>query len=91
MSKGFFNSLFGEPEPKSNSAKIAKERLQVIVATRHLSERLPLERIDAMKQEVLAVVNRYIAGVQMDDVTISQRKENDVDVLEMNVNLPERV
>lgn len=89
MSRGFFGSLFGEPD-KPSSASIAKDRLKVIVATHHLHERLPPERIDEMKKEILVVVNRYVSGVKMSDVNIHQRKENDLDILEMNVNLPER-
>lgn len=89
MSKGFFGSLFGESD-KPTSASIAKDRLKVIVATHHLHERLPPERIDEMKKEILEVVNRYVSGVKMNDVNIQQRKENDLDILEMNVNLPER-
>ncbi|MDO4896924.1 MAG: cell division topological specificity factor MinE [Moraxella sp.] len=89
MAKGFLGSLFGEPD-KPNSASIAKDRLKVIVATHHLNDRLPPERIEAMKQEILVVVNRYVSGVRMNDVNIQQRKENDLDILEMNVNLPER-
>lgn len=89
MSKGFFGSLFGESD-KPTSASIARDRLKVIVATHHLNERLPPERIDEMKKEILEVVNRYVSGIKMDDVNIHQRKENDLDILEMNVNLPER-
>lgn len=84
-----FLGLFGESN-KQNSASIAKDRLKVIVATHHLNERLPPERIDEMKKEILEVVNRYVSGVRMSDVNIQQRKEDDMDILEMNVNLPER-
>lgn len=90
MSKGFFGSFFGDSN-KQTSASIAKDRLKVIVATHHLNDRLPPERIDEMKQEILEVVNRYVSGVRMSDVNIQQRKEEDMDILEMNVNLPERL
>lgn len=87
---GFFNSLFGESE-KTNSADIAKGRLQVMIATHHqLNARLPPERIDEMKREILVVVNKFIHGVRMDDVKIHQRQEDNLDILEMNVNLPDR-
>lgn len=52
--------------------------------------RLSAERVEEMKQEILEVVNKYIQGVQKDDVDIQQRQEDNMDILEMNVNLPER-
>lgn len=90
MKKGFWSSLFGRGN-EPTSASIAKDRLKVIVASHdRLNTRLTPERIDEMKREILAVVNKFINGVQIDDVNIKQRHEDSLDVLEMNINLPER-
>lgn len=90
MKKGFWSTLFGGSyEP--TSASIAKDRLKVIVASHdRLNTRLTPERVDEMKREILAVVNKFINGVQIDDVNIKQRHEESLDVLEMNINLPDR-
>ena len=44
---------------------------------------------EKMKREILEVVNKYVNGVQIDDVNINHRSEDSLDVLEMNINLPE--
>ena len=90
MKKGFWSSLFGG-EQKSSSANTAAERLKVIVASdNRLHNRLTPERIEKMKREILEVVNKYVNGVQIDDVNIHHRHEDTLDVLEMNISLPDR-
>lgn len=88
--KGFWSSLFGA-DNKSNSANKATERLKVIVASENrLNNRLTPERIEKMKREILEVVNKYVNGVQIDDVNLLHHNEANMEVLEMNINLPER-
>ena len=88
--KGFWSQLFGNYTPKKGSANTATERLKVIVASENrLNSRLTNDRIERMKREILEVVNRYVNGVQIDDVNINHRHEDDLDVLEMNINLPD--
>lgn len=90
MKKGFWSSLFGG-DHKSNSANTAAERLKVIVASENrLKDRLTPDRIERMKREILAVVNTYVSGVQIDDVNIQHHNEANMEVLEMNISLPER-
>lgn len=89
--KGFWNALFGTETRESGSASTATERLKVIVASENrLNTRLTTERIEKMKREILEVVNKYVNGVQIDDVNINHRHEDSLDVLEMNINLPDR-
>lgn len=91
MKKGFWSNLFNS-EQKSKSANTAAERLKVIVASENrLHNRLTPERIERMKREILAVVNNYVSGVQMDDVNIHHHAEANMEVLEMNISLPERL
>lgn len=90
MKRGFWSSLFGG-EQKSSSANMAAERLKVIVASENrLQNRLTQDRIEKMKREILAVVNTYVSGVQMDDVNIQHHAEGNMEVLEMNISLPDR-
>ena len=90
MKKGFWSSLFGS-DHKSNSANTAAERLKIIFAIENrLQDRLTPERIERMKREILAVVNNYVSGVQIDDVNIQHHNEANMEVLEMNISLPER-
>ncbi|WP_435979159.1 cell division topological specificity factor MinE [Psychrobacter sp. DM4] len=88
--KGFWSSLFGTEDSNAGSANMATERLKVIVASENrLNNRLTADRIEKMKREILEVVNKYVNGVQIDDVNINHRSEDSLDVLEMNISLPE--
>ena len=88
--KGFWSSLFGAEPKNSGSANMATERLKVIVASENrLNSRLTTDRIEKMKREILEVVNKYVNGVQINDVNINHRHEDNLDVLEMNINLPD--
>lgn len=90
MKKGFWSSLFGN-QNSPNSADIAKDRLKVIVASHdRLNTRLTADRIEQMKREILAVVNKYVNGVNIDDLNINHRHEDNLDMLEMNISLPDR-
>lgn len=88
---GFWSNLFGKGDDKPvSSAKAATDRLKVIVASEHnLSNRLHPEKIERMKREILEVVNKYVQGVHLEDVNINHRSEADIDMLEMNINLPD--
>lgn len=88
---GFWKKWFsGNESEEANSAKIAADRLRVIVASEHrLAHRLHPEKIEQMKREILDVVNKYVNGVNLEDVMINHRSEADIDMLEMNINLPD--
>ena len=87
---GLWSSLFGN-DNKSNSANKATERLRVIVASENrLNNRLTPERIEKMKREILEVVNKYVNGIKIDDVNLQHHAEANMEVLELNISLPER-
>ena len=89
--KGFWSNFFSSDDRQAGSANTATERLKVIVASENrLNTRLTADRIEKMKREILEVVNKYVNGVQIDDVNIHHRHEDSLDVLEMNINLPDR-
>lgn len=88
---GFWSKLFGGENQNTGSANKATERLKVIVASNdRLNNRLTADRIEKMKREILEVVNQYVNGVQMNDVNINHRHEDNYDMLEMNINLPDQ-
>lgn len=88
--KGFWSNWFGSDNKNTGSANMATERLKVIVASENrLHSRLTTDRIEAMKREILEVVNKYVNGVQINDVNINHRHEDQLDVLEMNISLPD--
>lgn len=85
----FWANLFkGEPAPSSR--KTAADRLKVIIATENrLGRRLSQETINRMKSEIMEVVNRYVRGVNTHDIHMTVRSEDNIEMLEMNINLPE--
>lgn len=72
---------------KKNSASVAKERLQIIVA-RERSPRGGPDYLPLLKEELLHVIRKYVP-VDPEAVKIQLDKEGDCEVLELNVTLPE--
>lgn len=86
---GFWSKIFGGEE-QPTSAQTAKDRLKVIVASEQgLGRRLSQEKIDQMKTEIMQVVNRYVRGVDEQHIQMQVRSEANLEMLEMNINLPE--
>ena len=86
---GFWSKLFSSDE-KPSSAQTAKDRLKVIVASENgLGKRLSQDKIDMMKKEIMQVVNRYVRGVDEQHIHMTVRSEANIEMLEMNINLPE--
>ena len=86
---GFWSKLFSSDE-KPSSAQTAKDRLNVIVASEQgLGRRLSQDKIDQMKKEIMQVVSRYVRGVDEQHIQMQVRSEANIEMLEMNINLPE--
>ena len=86
---GFWSKLFSSDD-KPSSAQTAKDRLKVIVASEQgLGRRLSQDKIDMMKKEIMQVVNRYVRGVDEHHMQMQVRSEANIEMLEMNINLPE--
>ncbi len=79
-------SFLFNPKPKA-SASSAKERLQVIIAR----ERNGLDGPDflpALHKELIAVISKY-THVNADDIKLSLDRKGNLEVLEVNVVLPD--
>ena len=86
---GFWSKLFSSDE-KPSSAQTAKDRLKVIVASEQgLGRRLSQDKIDQMKKEIMQVVSRYVRGVDEQHIQMQVRSEANIEMLEMNIKLPE--
>jgi cell division topological specificity factor len=73
----------------NNSAAIAKDRLQIIVAHERSHKSEP-DYLPKLQQELLQVISRYIS-VDLDDIDVQIEKLNECSVLELNITLPETV
>nr|WP_217704596.1 cell division topological specificity factor MinE [Pseudoalteromonas sp. McH1-7] len=73
---------------KKNSASLAKERLQIIVAHERSKRGTP-DYLPQLKQDILDVIRKYVK-VDSDAVNVQfEQNEDDLAVLELNVTLPE--
>lgn len=76
--------LFGN---KQKSASVAKERLQIILARERASHNAP-DFLPALQNELLAVISKYVK-VDPDDIKVSLEKQDNYEVLEVNIVLPD--
>jgi cell division topological specificity factor len=73
---------------KPKTAGAAKERLQIIIA-RERGDRSGPDFLPALRQELLAVISKY-TKVDPEDIKLSLDRQGDMEVLDVNVVLPER-
>lgn len=76
-------------ESKPKSAVAAKERLQIIIAHER-SDRNGPDFLPALRQELIAVISKY-TRVSQDDIKISLDRQGNLEVLDVNVVLPDAV
>lgn len=81
---GYFRS----DKPHKSSAKLAKDRLQIIVAHEHSNAVCP-SYLPEMQKEIVAVIRKFMQ-ISNDDVKceFSDKAEDDMSVLEVNITLP---
>ncbi|CAJ0991867.1 cell division topological specificity factor MinE [Pantoea sp. Nvir] len=73
---------------KKNTANIAKERLQIIVAERRKGDSEP-HYLPQLKRDILEVICKYVK-IDPDMVTVQlEQKGDDISILELNVTLPD--
>jgi cell division topological specificity factor len=73
--------------PKAKSASEAKERLQIIIA-RERSSRAGPDFLPALHRELIEVISKY-TKVNADDIKLSLDRQGNLEVLEVNVVLPD--
>jgi cell division topological specificity factor len=72
---------------KPNTASIAKERLQIIVAHERTTRNQP-DYLPQLQQELLDVIRKYVA-IRDEDIQVQLDKNGNCSVLELNVTLPD--
>lgn len=71
---------------KGNTAELAKERLQIIVAHERNQRNKP-DYLPQMQRDILEVIRRYI-DINLDQVDVQLDNNGSCSVLELNVTLP---
>jgi len=79
---------FRRNEPQKSSAKLAKDRLQIIVAHEHSSSISPAY-LPEMQKEIVEVIRKFM-HISNNDVKceFSDNADDDMSVLEVNITLP---
>ncbi|MCE0757711.1 MULTISPECIES: cell division topological specificity factor MinE [Marinobacter] len=73
---------------KNNTASVAKERLQIIVAHERGQRDMP-DYLPQLQQELLDVIRKYVQ-ISDDMVQVDVDRNESCSVLELNVTLPEK-
>lgn len=73
---------------KKKTANVAKDRLQILLAHER-SERNAPEYLPKMRDEILAVISKYV-DIDQDQLQISIDEANGFEVLELNLVLPDK-
>ena len=84
--------LFGRKKP---SAGVAKERLQIILAHERATDQAGVSSSETpdwlprLQQELVEVVAKYIK-INTEDLKVTLEKRDNLELLEINVTLPEK-
>lgn len=78
---------FFKSTKEDQSARVAKERLQVLIAHERAGQNGP-DYLPMLKQDILDVIKKYVA-VSDDALSVQLESQDNCDVLELNITLPE--
>ncbi|MGI9211344.1 MAG: cell division topological specificity factor MinE [Methylococcaceae bacterium] len=73
---------------RTNSAAVAKERLQILVAHERMDRDRSPEYLVNLQRDLLEVIRRYV-NVDQDAITVTMEQDENREVLELNIVLPD--
>ena len=79
--------LLGE---RKNTAGVAKERLQIILAHERssLSGKKRPDYLPELQRELVAVISKYVS-INPDDIKVHLERQDDLEVLDIKIELPD--
>ncbi|GGI75662.1 cell division topological specificity factor MinE [Legionella impletisoli] len=80
-------SIFNYLRKRNTTAKVAKERLQIIISHERSKHDTP-DYFPKLQDEILAVIAKYVP-ISRDQVTVNLERLGDNAVLELNVTMPD--
>lgn len=81
-----FSKILHYFQRPQKSAKVAKERLQIIIAHERGTRDKP-DYLTAMQQDLIDVIAKYV-NINKEDVKIELERQDGCSILELNVMLP---
>ena len=82
---GILSFLLGQ---KPSSASVAKERLQIILAHERNGRIRSPDYLPELQRELMAVISKYVS-VNPDDIKVHLERQDNLEVLEVKIELPE--
>ena len=81
----FLSFLLGE---RKKTATIAKERLQIILAHERTGRRREPGYLPALQRDLIEVISKYVK-IDPDDIKVNFERQENLDVLEVKIELPD--
>ena len=81
----FLSFLLGE---KKKTASVAKERLQIILAHERTGGSHKPDYLPALQRDLIAVISKYI-NINPNDIKVNLERQDNLDVLEVKIELPD--
>ena len=72
---------------KPKTAAVARDRLQIIIAQERVKSQAP-DYLPTLQKELLEVLSKYVK-IELGDINITHEKQDGVDMLALNITLPE--
>ena len=85
MAISFLSFLLGE---KKKTASVAKERLQIILAHERSGRNRRIDYLPALQRDLLEVLAKYVS-IRPDDVKVHLERQDNLEVLEVKIELPD--
>jgi cell division topological specificity factor len=82
----FLSFLLGE---KKNTANVAKERLQIILAHERGGHSAAPDYLPALQRELIAVISKYVK-INPEDIKVNLERQDSLEVLEVKIEMPQR-
>ena len=82
---GFLSLIIKE---KKQTATVAKERLQLILAHERNGRSASPSYLPDLQRELVAVISKYVS-INPNDIKVSMERQDDLEVLEVKIELPE--
>ncbi|MBK1614735.1 cell division topological specificity factor MinE [Rubrivivax gelatinosus] len=84
----FLSFFLGE---KKQTATVAKERLQIILAHERSGRGTPrADYLPKLQQELMAVISKYVK-IAPEDVKVSVERQDNFEILEVKIELPDEL
>ena len=81
-------AIFDFLKPKKNTASLAKNRLQIIIAQERSTHGGP-DYLPLLRRELLEVIRKYV-NVDVDAVKVDLHKDGESELLDISVALPDK-